>query len=286
MPLTPFLIVMRTHSLHSVVGILGIVGVALLVTGCNGPRRIHEAPVLVTGDRVASIDSLIEASRAQRVASRLATQRAADSVAGAALRECAAPRCAVTARGEVTLGMTEPQLLAATGTTPDVWATSGPIDGTKVFRPGSQFVLRDARGTIASVSMRNGRVESISREERTGLHTVTSPADTGRAARARVFADALVQEGDDYIAAGDRVRALERYDRALVLREHDALLNYKVAQLLDQQLRPVEALMRYQKFLLQLELQRMDAQGTQNAKLAEAIALAQQRVLVLDRRPR
>lgn len=207
MPLTPFLIVMRTHSLHSVVGILGIVGVALLVTGCNGPGRIHEAPVLVTGDRVASIDSLIEASRAQRVASRLATQRAADSVAGAALRECAAPRCALT-------------------------------------------------------------------------------ADTGRAARARVFADALVQEGDDYIAAGDRVRALERYDRALVLREHDALLNYKVAQLLDQQLRPVEALMRYQKFLLQLELQRMDAQGTQNAKLAEAIALAQQRVLVLDRRPR
>ena len=70
------------------------------------------------------------------------------------------------------------------------------------------------------------------------------------------------------------------------LRGDDALLTYKVAQLLDQQLRPVEALMRYQKFLLQMELQRIDAQGTRNAKLAEAIALAQQRVLVLDRRPR
>jgi len=64
------------------------------------------------------------------------------------------------------------------------------------------------------------------------------------------------------------------------------MLNYKVAQLLDQQLRPVEALMRYQKFLLSLELQRIDAVGTQNAKLAEAIALAQQRIVVLDRRSR
>ena len=70
------------------------------------------------------------------------------------------------------------------------------------------------------------------------------------------------------------------------MRSDDAMLNYKVAQLLDQQLRPVEALMRYQKFLQTLELERIEAVGTQHAKLAEAIALAQQRILVLDRSAR
>ena len=285
MPLTPFPIVMRHRSLLSLLG-LGLVGVMLLVTGCNGPRRIRETPVLATGDRVAAIDSVISASRAQQAASRWASQRAVDSIAAASLRGCTAPLCDATVRGEVALGMTEPQFFAATGTTPEAWQSWWPADETKVFRPGSQFAPRDARGAIASVSMREGRVASISREERTGVQTFTASGDTATAVRARVLGDALMREGDDYIAAGDRVRALERYDRVLVLRSDDAMLNYKVAQLLDQQLRPMEALMRYQKFLLQIELQRIDAQGTQYAKLAEAIALAQQRVLVLDRRPR
>jgi hypothetical protein len=64
------------------------------------------------------------------------------------------------------------------------------------------------------------------------------------------------------------------------------MLQYRVATLLDLQLRPVEALMRYQRFLQQLELQRIDAVGTANAKLAEAIALAQQRIVVLQRQVR
>jgi hypothetical protein len=71
-----------------------------------------------------------------------------------------------------------------------------------------------------------------------------------------------------------------------VLAPNDALLQYRVATLLDLQLRPVEALIRYQRFLLSLELQRIEAVGNANAKLAEAIARAQQRIIVLERQGR
>jgi len=280
----PFTVLIMRHRLLS----LALLGAAMLplLTACNGPRVIHEAPVLASGDRVAVMDSLVDAERGARRASETAARRTGDSIASLSAATCAPAVCAAVSRGEVILGMTEPQLLAATRTTPDAW-TAFPVDASTVFRPGSQLSLpRDAQGTLSSVSVRDGRVVSIVRETRAGVQSVASPVDTGSTVRVRALADAMIREGDDYIAAGDRTRALERYDRALVMRGDDALLNYKVAQLLDQQLRPVEALMRYQKFLLQMELQRIDALGTQNAKLAEAIALAQQRVLVLDRRSR
>jgi tetratricopeptide (TPR) repeat protein len=159
--------------------------------------------------------------------------------------------------------------------------------GSTVMTPASLDAMpTDAQGMVALVQLDGERVTSVARRDRTGLRVESRAADTTRTARTTALAEALVREGDDFVAAGDRTRALERYDRALVLAPDDALLNYKVGQLLDQQLRPVEALMRYQKFLLSLELQRIDAVGTQNAKLAEAIALAQQRIVVLDRRGR
>lgn len=115
---------------------------------------------------------------------------------------------------------------------------------------------------------------------------MSSAADATTEGRARATADALVREGDAFTAAGDAAAALDRYDRALVLSPNDAMLQYRVATLLDQQLRPVEALMRYQRFLQQLELQRIEAVGDANAKLADAIARAQQRVIVLERQAR
>jgi non-ribosomal peptide synthetase component E (peptide arylation enzyme) len=115
---------------------------------------------------------------------------------------------------------------------------------------------------------------------------VATAADASPAGRSRAIADALIREGDDFNAAGDRALALDRYDRALVMVQNDPMLQYKVATLLDLQLRPVEALMRYQKFLLSLELQRIDATGVANARLAEAIALAQQRIVVLQQKVR
>jgi len=41
--------------------------------------------------------------------------------------------------------------------------------------------------------------------------------------------------------------------------------------------------MRYQRFLNQLEIQRIDAIGTANAKLADAIARARERIIILER---
>ena len=274
------------HRLASIAAVVVLPLLPLFLTACNGPRVIHEQPILITGDRVASVDSAILAARARETATSDAARRTQDSVNGAAASTCTPDVCAAIGRGEVALGMTDAQLFAATRTAPSAWTVSR-NGNTMYLAPASQDAApRDAQGTLASVQFTGGRVSSLSRLTRVGLQFVTTSSDTTADSRTRAIAHALVREGDDYVAAGDRDRALERYDRALVLRSDDALLNYKVATLLDQQLRPVEALMRYQRFLLQIELQRIEAQGTQNAKLAEAIALAQQRVLVLDRRPR
>lgn len=259
---------------------------ALLVSACNGPRVVSETPVLVTGDRVPSADAVIADARAREAASRQSRQSTLDSITTAAVASCTGAVCDAIGRGEVALGMTSTQVLAATRSAPEAWSIrqSG---GGAVMTPASLDAMPvDAQGTLALVQLDGGRVSSVARRDRTGLRVESRPQDTTRTARTVALAQALIREGDDFVAAGDRTRALERYDRALVLAPDEPLLNYKVGQLLDQQLRPVEALMRYQKFLLSLELQRIDAVGTQNAKLAEAIALAQQRIVVLDRRGR
>ncbi len=109
-----------------------------------------------------------------------------------------------------------------------------------------------------------------------------APALTAEQERERFIAQ-LKREGDDLVLANDLVGALNRYDRASVLKPNDPDLLYKSARILDLQLRPAEALMRYQKFLLELDLQRIKAEGDANAKMAEAIALAQQRIVVLQK---
>nr|MCU0618954.1 hypothetical protein [Gemmatimonadaceae bacterium] len=81
----------------------------------------------------------------------------------------------------------------------------------------------------------------------------------------------------------DRARALDRFDRASVLKGDDALLQYRIATLLDQQLRPLEASIRYQRFLNDEKIRLIRARGDANAQLADAIARAQQRLIVLER---
>ncbi len=280
MPLTVLLMRNRTMTTTA------LVALTWLASACNGPRRIHEDAVLLTGDRVATVDSAIAAAKARESLAQSEARAHQDSVTLAATAQCTPALCAAIGRGEVILGMTEAQVLAATRTSPGAW-TIRQSGVSAVMTPASlDAAPRDLAGSLALVQLADGRVTSVSWRERSGLRVVSSAADTSAVARSRAMADAMIREGDDFVVAGDRARALERYDRALVLRSDDALLNYKVAQLLEQQLRPVEALMRYQKFLQQLELQRIDAVGSQNAKLAEAIALAQQRIVVLDRRTR
>lgn len=273
---------MTRHSVRSILLAVAVGSLGAATTACNGPRVIHESPVLVTGERVPETMRASEAAAARAVASQSAQRAAADSASAAALSGCAPDVCAALARGEIALGMSEAQVLAATRTAPDAW--SARRGAATVLVPASLSATpSDAQGEIAMVQLAAGRVTSISYREPSGVRVVQSAADASAAGRAAATARMLVAEGDRLIAAGDRVGALDRFDRALVLLPDDAMLQYRVATLLDLQMRPVEALMRYQRFLNQLDIQRIDAVGSANAKLADAIARAQQRIIVLER---
>jgi hypothetical protein len=117
-----------------------------------------------------------------------------------------------------------------------------------------------------------------------GLRVVDSPAKATGDARVAATAEGLIRDADQLVAMGDMAAALDRYDRASVLKPQDAMLEYRIASLLDKQLRPVEALMRYRTFLHKLELEKIQAIGDAHAKLADAIVRARERIIVLERR--
>jgi hypothetical protein len=116
------------------------------------------------------------------------------------------------------------------------------------------------------------------------MRSVSSPAQATQESRTAAMADALVREADEMAANGNMVGALDRYDRASTLDPGNAILEYRIASILDRQLRPVEALMRYQRFLHQMELEKIEARGDAYAKLADAIARARERVIILEKR--
>jgi Flp pilus assembly protein TadD len=134
------------------------------------------------------------------------------------------------------------------------------------------------------VQLRNGQVASYTYRDARGLRVVDSPADATADARTAAMADALIREADEMVANGDMVGALDRYDRASTLKPRDAMLEYRIASILDRSLRPVEALMRYKRFLHQMELEKIEAYGDAHAKLADAIARARERVIILEKR--
>ena len=281
---------MRTHSMLNARAALLLAATLAGVAGaaaCNGPRVIHEAPVLVNGARVAPPDGAAlggAAADAQQAERSAADGRAADAAAACASDPSAV--CAALARGEVALGMRETQVLAATHAAPTAWSSRRAGTVTTLVPASAAAPPRDAIAELALVQFVDGRVTSVTYREPQGLRVVRAPEDATLDGRARATAAALVREGDAFSAAGDRAAALDRYDRALALTPADAMLEYRVATLLDLQLRPLEARIRYQRFLQSLELQRIDATGRANAQLAEAIARAQQRVVVLDRQTR
>jgi hypothetical protein len=263
-----------------------LIFLAAFFAACNGPRRVREAPVLANGDRVPGADATI-AARAIAAEDEQARLRAArDSTAAAAAASCAPEICAALTRGEVALGMTETQVLTATRTTAEAWSVRRAAGSALMVPARAGSAPRDNVGELAMVQLAGSHVTTYGYREPQGLRVVGRPGDATTAGRAQATAAALIEEGDVLVAAGDRGAALDRYDRALVLLPDDPTLQYRVATLLDQQLRPVEALMRYQRFLQQMELERINARGDQYAKLADAIARAQQRVLILERQVR
>ena len=180
--------------------------------------------------------------------------------------------------------MTEPQVLAATRTTDLTWSARRSGSATVLAPRDADAAPSDAVSPVALVQLADGTVASITYREPQGLRTVSATADVGGANHARAVA--LTREGDALAAAGDFTKALDRYDRASVVDRSDAELQYKIATSLDKLLRPREAELRYRLFLHQLELQKIEAIGNADAKLAGAIALAHERIVVLERRER
>jgi tetratricopeptide (TPR) repeat protein len=270
---------MSTPRIHQLAPTLFIAALA-----CAGQKRIDEGPITVmrNGQRLES--PAMDRATAEAMEARVQGRDRRDSVAAVAYAQCAPAVCAALGRGELSLGMTEAQVLAATRTTDLAW-TARRSGGVTVLAPrDADAGPRDAVAPVALVQLAGGTVASLTYREPQGLRTVASAADVGEANRVR--AAALSREGDELAAAGDFTAALERYDRASVVNRADAELQYKMATSLEKLLRPIEAELRYKLFLHQLELQKIEAVGNANAKLAEAIAQARERIIVLDRRSR
>ncbi len=260
-----------------------LIGAGVLLAACNGPRRIHERPMISNGDRTPSQERLIANAAADGYSDNAMLTQARDSVYAKAVATCRGTICASVVKGEISLGMTPAQAMAATRTAPAAWTLRESGAATVMVPRVLGLSPRDATGEVVMVQFDDDRVNAVSYRETTGIRVVSSAADTTTDGRATAMADALIREGDQFNAAGDRVRALDRYDRALALKRADPMLEYKVATMLDLQMRPVEAQIRYKRFLQSLEIERIRAQGDANAQLADAIARAQQRLIVLER---
>jgi tetratricopeptide (TPR) repeat protein len=255
---------------------------ALIAAGC-ATKRIDEMPITImhNGDRVAEPTRATDAATTEALNARLEGRERRDSIAAAAYAGCAPDICAALGRGEIALGMNEAQVMATTRSTDLAW-TVRRSGGVAVLAPrDDEAGPRDAVAPVALVQIADGAVSSVTYREPQGLRTVSSAADVSNANRARAVA--LTKEGDALAAAGDFTGALERYDRASVVDRADPELEYKMATSLDKLLRPREAELRYTLFLHRLELEKIDAVGNANARLAEAIAQARQRLIILEK---
>ena len=260
---------------------VGILALAALAAGC-APKRVHQEPILENDDRVAEVSAT--GAAAQAASQQAVQQMSRDSIAAEAMATCAGAICEAVTRGELAIGMNETQVLAATRSTYDAW-TVRRSDGAAVLVPRSaRYAPVDGVGEVAMVQVADGRVRSYSYREPQGIRVVSAPEDATTAGRAAAMAEQLIREGDDYVARGEFERALNRYDRASVLRPGDPMITYRVATSLDKLLRPRQAELQYRLFLHRLELEKIEAYGDAYAKLAEAIAHAKERIVVLERR--
>jgi tetratricopeptide (TPR) repeat protein len=269
---------MRINGIVPVLALAALAAGAL--TGC-APKRVDQDPILENNDRVPEVR--VDAAASEAAERQAAGQASRDSITASALASCAGQVCTAVTRGELALGMNEVQVLAATRTTEDAWSIRR-ADGSAVMVPKSlQYAPKDAAGEVVMVQVANGVVQSYSYREPHGIRVVSSPEDASTSGRAESMADMLLREGDDYAARGEFDLALNRYDRAHILKPNDPMVIYRVATTLDKQLRPVQALIQYQRFLHDLEIERIRAVGEAYGNLAEAIAHARERVIVLER---
>ncbi len=276
--------VLLSRGQRAAVGV--VCGCVVTLAGCASPypQRIEQPVVIPNNANIPAAEGADAAAAAGM--DRMRIKQAADSVNAVALAHCAPAHCEAIARGELAIGMNEAQVMAASRSAPQAWMVRR-SDGYAVMVPATPSAApSDRTGELVMVQMERGGVSVISRRGPQGIMVVSRPQDATAQAQGRAAAEALVREGDDLVASNDLAGALNRYDRASVLDPDAPDIEYKAARILDLQLRPQEALMRYQRFLLSLDIERIRAQGEASARMAEAIALAQQRIIVLEKQVR
>jgi hypothetical protein len=258
---------------------------SLLAAACSPyPQRIEQPTTIPNNAIVPEVDVAASTTAIQMDQARL--RASADSVYAIALSRCSPAHCEAIARNEITIGMNEAQVMAASRTAPQAWMVRRVGDFSMMVPMSPSASPYDKDGQVMMVQVQGGQTAVISRRGPQGIRVVSNPQDATAAAQARAAAEALVREGDDLVASNDLDGALNRYDRASVLDPEAPTIEYKAARLLDLQMRPQEALMRYQRFLLSMDIERIRAQGEASARMAEAIALAQQRIVVLEKQVR
>jgi hypothetical protein len=263
---------------------LAAAALATLSAAACGPRMQPVRPIQPNGAIVRSTqerDVLRAGAEGERERARLDGEQ--DELMARALADCTPALCNALARGELALGMTREQVVAATHSSPSAWHERGGAGvSTLTPREGSRGP-RDVVSEVAFVTLENGRVRGYAYREPQGVRLVSSPADATPAGTARARAEALRREGDDLALVGDFVRALDRYDRADVIAPNDPETTLRIARALDKQLRPWEAEIQYRLFLHQLELERIQATGDVYARYGAAVAEARNRILVIER---
>ena len=270
---------MRAGSAQTRYGLATGMLAAAVLAACT-PAQIHEEPIISQGGRVGTVEGTASASENAREREAIAGRR--DSIMVAALAGCTPEVCDAVVRGEVALDMNETQVLAATRTTWSAWSVRD-AGSTTVMVPASLTSLpEDNVGPLAMVQIRGGAVSTYGYRESQGIRVVSSPADVTTEGRADALAEAMLREGDELAARGAFDQALERYDRADILRPGDPMTTFKIATALDKELRPIQALIQYQLFLHQLNLERIEARGDADAKLADAIAQARARIIFIE----
>ncbi|MDZ7631096.1 MAG: hypothetical protein U5K74_07050 [Gemmatimonadaceae bacterium] len=201
-----------------------LLGAGVLLAACNGPRRVNERPIMTNGDRTASQDRIIAGAAAEGFTDNAMLTQARDSVYAKAVATCRGTICASVVKGELSLGMTLAQAMAATRTAPAAWTIRESGDATVMVPRVLGNSPRDATGEVVMVQFDDERLNAVSYRETQGIRVVSAAEDTTTDGRATAMADALIREGDQFNAAGDRARALDRYDRALALKRADPML--------------------------------------------------------------
>lgn len=263
---------------------LALLALGATVAAC-GPRMQPPRPLMDNGAFIRSdADETVALAHAQAQAEQARMAEARAQTEAAALASCSAAVCDAIARGELAVGMTEAQVLAATRTTAGAWEGRGAARLRTLSAAHADHEPADAVGPVAYVQLQDGRVRAYAYREPQGLRLVSSAADASPEGTARVRAAALRREGDELALTGRFTQALDRYDRADVVQPGNPETTLRIARALDKLLRPVEARLRYELFLHQLEMERIRTTGEAYGHLATAIAEAQQRIVVLDRR--